>query len=544
MLNNNLFKLLRNNFGIITLLLILFLIYKPSLNGEFVWDDLPLIKDNPYMQGNHIADFFTKGMASNSEDADNSVALYRPIVLIVFSLCHQMWGDNPIGYHILLVLLHLSNTALIYLLIRKITSESTLSATLGAAIFALHPTRVESIAWVSGLPDPLATTFLLGAMLAYIYFVEDRNRKRYLILSFVCFQLALWSKEVAIMFPLIVVAYDLIYRKKANWPATFIYASLVLIYFATRSFVFGTTAQSGNLDVTNPSKIVDFILGYSELLVYPVNIPYDLQIPEHRLSSLFMWVSTVAIAMLAGYSWRSFNLSRKKSFTFSVTWLCLFFWQAILITFSMNGYAARYMYVPSVGIAIYVSILFGNVIENYPSSKFPVLASFVSILTFYTVITWNEIPYWHDDGSLFNKVIEVAPENIVNYRSLGGYYLRRNDYVTAEKVFLISLNKAKTRQDRALSLLSLGNVYGVTNKPELGERCLKEVLQIIPKNSEALTGLGNLAGMQGNFTEAIAYYKQAIASNPKNRQAAMNLEMAYEKTGQFELADSIKRTIH
>jgi tetratricopeptide (TPR) repeat protein len=302
-------------------------------------------------------------------------------------------------------------------------------------------------------------------------------------------------------------------------------------------------SQSGNLNILHFPRIVDFILGYSELLVFPDNIPYDLQMPEHRLSSLLMWISAVAIAMLAGYAWRAFNSNRKKAFIFSAIWTSVFFWQALLITLSMNGFASRYMYVPAAGAAIFMSILYGHITENYPGVKPAVLASFVLITTFYGAITWNEIPYWHDDESLFNKVIEVAPENAANYRNLGGYYLRQEDYVSAEKIFLTSLNKAKTSQDRALSLLSLGNVYGMTNKPEQSEHYLKEVLQIIPKNSEALTGLGNLAGMQGNYSEAIFYYKEAIASNPRNQQAAMNLEMAYKKTDQFKNADSIKQTV-
>lgn len=542
-MKNSISTFLRNNLAILALLLVTFIVYTHSLKGDFVWDDISLIKDNPYVHGNHIVDFFTQGMASNTEAEDNTVALYRPLVLVFFSLCHGLWGNDPVGYHVLLVLLHLANVALVYIVIRKLTSESSIAATLGAATFALHPARVESIAWISGVPDPLANIFLLGAMLAYIAFREHPDKWRYLTLSLLCFQFALWSKEVAIMFPLIVVAYDLIYKRKTIWPASILYIVLLVIYFATRYFALGSATNS-NIFSIEFTRIVDFILGYSELLAYPVHIPYDMQIPEHPMAALLMWISAGAIALLAGYSWVTFNSDRKRALLFSAIWLGVFFWQAILITLSMNGYAPRYTYVPSVGAAIFAAILYGHTVENYPRLKASIMASFALSITFFGVITWSDIPIWRDEGSLFSKVVEVAPQNPVGYGKLGSYYLKQEDYGSAEKAFLSSLQNAKTGHDKVVSLLSLGTVYGITNKLEISERYLKEVLQITPRNSDALTGLGNLAGIQGRFTEAISFYEQAIAANPKNQQAAMNLVMAYEKNGQFDRAESVKRILH
>ena len=221
----NLTLWLRNNPGLSALLLLTFFIYLPSLSGEFVIDDTPFIKDNPYIRDiGHVTRFFTRGVWENSAFEVKTESLYRPMNLAPMMLNYALWGNNPAGYHAFLLLLHLANVCLVYVLIRRLVSGSAMAATIGAAFFALHPARVESVAWISGGIDPLVTFFLLGAFLAhrsYLGSLNDKKSWRYLALSLICFQLALWSKEVAIYFPFIVVAHDLIYRRKIDIPAVF-----------------------------------------------------------------------------------------------------------------------------------------------------------------------------------------------------------------------------------------------------------------------------------------------------------------------------------
>ena len=155
---------LRQHFAFLALLLVSFIIYLPSLSGDFVIDDVPIIKDNPYIRdSSHIASFFTKGVWENSAFEINNESMYRPMNLVPHLLNHAIWGNNPVGHHVFLLLLHLTNTCLVYVLLRKLVAGSAMAATFGAALFALHPTRVESVAWISGGVDPLVTFFLLGA---------------------------------------------------------------------------------------------------------------------------------------------------------------------------------------------------------------------------------------------------------------------------------------------------------------------------------------------------------------------------------------------
>jgi protein O-mannosyl-transferase len=537
---------LRNNLGLVVLLIVSFFIYAPSMSGDFIIDDVPQVRDNPYIRDiSNISRFFTKGLWENSALEVTTEKRYLPMTLVPMLLNYKLWGNNPFGYHVFLLLLHLANTCLVYALIRKLVTGSAMAATVGAAIFVLHPTKVGSVAWIIGGVEPLVTFFLLGAMLAHQSFVNSFNNKkewRYLLLSLICFQLALWSKEVAIAFPLIVVTYDLIYRKKIDWPAAFLHTLVVVVYLIARSLVLGETGKTEGIDVSQFSRAIDFALGYSELLVFPIDVPFYLQPPEHSVSSVLGIVSAIGIVMLAGFCWRAFDMGRRKAFAFSVIWMIVFFWPAIILAFYTDGYySPRYLYVPSVGVAIFVAVFYDYMNAAYPRLKTPIMVSCALIVASYGLATWKEIPVWHDNGMIYRRITEVAPENAVGFIGLGQFQFNRGDYVAAERNFLLALQKAKTPELRVESMVVLGTINGINNNLDQSESYLQEAVKIDPGNSEGWSGLGNLAWIRGRPYEAISFYEKALSVRPNNYEAAMNLAIAYDKTGQSQRGDLVRQ---
>jgi hypothetical protein len=467
-------------------------------------------------------------------------------------LNHALWGSNPVGYHAFLLLLHLANTCLVYALIRKVVSGSAMAATIGAAMFALHPARVESVAWISGGIDPLVAFFLLGAMLAHRSFFDsyknnpaDRSNKKawlYLGLSLICFQLALWSKEVAIVFPLVVVAHDLIYRRKVHRPTVLLHAIVIAGYLIARSLVLTQAGQLSAIDLSHFSRVIDFALGYSEMLVLPAHIPFYIQPPEHAVSSALGVVSAMVIAMLAVFCWRSFDLDRRKDLAFSVVWTIGFFWPAMLLAFYTDGfYAGRYLYVPAAGVAVFVAIFYDYMNAVYPRLKTPIMVCCALIVVCYGFVTWKEIPVWHDGGTIYGKIAQVAPENAVGFLGLGQFYLNREDYAAAESNFMLALQKARTPQLRVESLMGLGTINGINNNLDQSESYLQEAVKIDPGNSDGWSGLGNLAWIRGRPDEAISFYEKALSLRPNNYEAAMNLAIVYDKTGQPQRGDLIRQ---
>jgi len=120
--------------------------------------------------------------------------------------------------------------------------------------------------------------------------------------------------------------------------------------------------------------------------------------------------------------------------------------------------------------------------------------------------------------------------------------MNRQDFAAAEKNFLLAMQQYQASNVRINSLISLGPLYGMGNDIQKSELYLKEAIQIEPMNSDALAGLGNLALMQGLYADAIRYYEKAIEARPGNREAASNLAMAYERLGQFDRSESIRRS--
>jgi tetratricopeptide (TPR) repeat protein len=540
-----LISLLRNNSGLLALLFVSFLIYVPSLSGDFVVDDTPVIKNNTHIRdSSHFADFFRKGFWENTALEDKTIAMYRPMVLVFFSLNHGISGNDPFGYHVTLLLLHLANILLVYALIRKLTAGSAIGAIVGASFFALHPTRVESVAWLSGITDPLVIFFLLGSLLAHRIYIENPKGWWYLAVSMLCFQLALWSKEVAIAFPLVVLAHDLIYRRKINWPEAFLHAGLVSVYMVARNVALGELGKPGVLDLSQFSRAVDFLLGYSQLLVFPGQIPFYIQPPGHPVSSALGWIGAITIILLVGYSSRTFDQDRRKSLAFSAIWIAVFSWPAILMMFYMDGfYSARFLYVPAVGVAIFLSDLYNQVNETHPGLKIPILTSCLLVIALYGFFTSKEIPSWQDNEAIYRKVARLAPESASGYSGLAQYYLLKEDYAAAEKNFLIVLQKAKSPKVRVEALVALGTIRGMSNDLVQSQRYLEEAVQIEPNNSDVLAGLGNLALMNGQVNESISYYEKALTARPGNYEAAMNLALAYEKTGQIERSKLVRRTV-
>lgn len=545
MMKGNLTSILKSNIGLLALLLVTFIIYMPSLSGGFVVDDTPIIKDNPYLDGNHILDFFSKGFWANTALGDNTIAMYRPLVLVIFSTGHKLWGSDPAGYHIFQLLLHLTNTFLVYIFIRNLSAASPVAAVFGASIFALHPSRVESVAWLSGITDPLAVFFLMGAMLAHRSSSETPYKWRYVTLSLFCFQMALWSKEVAIIFPLIIVVHDAIFTKRINLIAVLLHTLLVATYMIARSFALGTTGKWEAINLSQLSKPVDFVLGYSQLMVFPTQIPFYIQPPAHSVASAFGWVSLTAMALLAGYALRTFNSERMKPCLFSAAWVIAFSWPAILMMFYLDGYySARFLYVPAIGVAVFAAILYSHINEKYPALNIPAYSGIALLIAFYGFITWKEIPYWHDDGAAYARVTRISPESGDGYIGLANYFMKQEEYPAAEKYFLIALQKVKAPLLKTNTLVALGTIYGITGQVEKSAQFLQEAVQIDPGNSEALTGLGNLSLMRGRYSDSIAYYEKAIDARPGNYEATMNMALAYEKIGQLEHAESLRRTIH
>jgi Tfp pilus assembly protein PilF len=531
---------LKANAGLLLLLAITFGIYALGFHGELVVDDVQILKDNPRIEHGDIARFFSSGFWENVQQG-SSTAMYRPLILVYFWLLHTLWGVDPTGYHVVLTLLHLANICLVYAVARRVFSTSAMAATIGAALFALNPTRAESVAWISGVPDPLVTFFLLGALLAHHAFSKSGNKWGYLALAAILFQSALWCKEVAVVFPLVVAAIDWLLKRKINWPSILLYTALVAGYFVARKFALGATDQTlGNLHITQISRASDLALGYCAWLIFPTQVPFYLQPPQHPVATPLGWFAAALMVCALCLAWK-FGADRKALLASALVWAIGFSWTALLMMFYLEGYySARFLYVPATGMAFFSALFFDRMIELRAGWKIPASALCAALAAAYAVVTLQEIPAWHDEVAVYRRMTKLQPEGTVGFMNFGFKLMDDGDYAQAEDNFQTALRNARIPRVRAEALVALGTVTGMRNDLSRSESYLNEAAQVDPKNPLVWSGLGNLAWLKGQPYEAIPLYEKSLAMRPQNYEAAMNLASVYEQTGQTERAASIR----
>src|SRR5579872_3731687 len=188
--------------------------YSPALSFQFTYDDFPQIVHNKLIQSWQYVGLYPKiHVWAQSSLWGN---YYRPLFLFLLLLEHTAFGLHPMGWHAVSIAFHLGVVLFVFALANEFIDEQ--SALVSALIFALHPIHIESVAWVSGVTDPMLAVFSLACIL---YFIRFRKRGRYflLALSLLFYAGALLSKETAIIVPGLLLAYELFCAGKETTPA-------------------------------------------------------------------------------------------------------------------------------------------------------------------------------------------------------------------------------------------------------------------------------------------------------------------------------------
>jgi len=204
---------------IFLLLLMVALAYLNALKNGFVWDDLNNIVNNNSLSGPvKLRDVFLNSAGPQ--------VFYRPVPYLTIIFDHRLWGNNPFGYHLTNFLFHLFNVILIFHIAARL-ADSHLIPFICAALFAVHPIHTEAITYISGRSDPICAFFLFTSFLVYLKSLKAIRYRQlvYYGVSLLLFLLGLLSKEIAIVFPFVIFAYDALYlnnpfreRLKKNMP--------------------------------------------------------------------------------------------------------------------------------------------------------------------------------------------------------------------------------------------------------------------------------------------------------------------------------------
>lgn len=286
-------------------------VYISSPRGNFIWDDVAQISQNPFIRDLiYLPRFFTADLGRYTAYGHaGSSPYYRPLFLVSYALDYLIWGSKPFGYHLTNIMLHAACSLLAFRLAIKLLNDRW-AALWAAGIFAAHPVHAEAVAWIAGRADLLAGSFFFISFGSYLIFRESA-RKFYFGISVVTYMLALFSKEAAIPLPLLLVAYELSF-KRHEWQENsakimgrlLLFLVVFALYFIMRTAALGVLlALPDNSPFTAHAvyAMSAIVLNYLRLFLLPVDLKLLYQISlDHLLDARVLGSATVAALLLGG----------------------------------------------------------------------------------------------------------------------------------------------------------------------------------------------------------------------------------------------------
>lgn len=534
-------------------------------------DDWPVVKENSKITGSqYIPDYFASGVWANTDLSEQTGVgghtLYRPLFLLTINLAHQLWGDNAAAYHALNLGLHGINTVLVYfLIIGFFSSASRMTAGMAAAIFAVHPVHVESVAWIAGITDPLVSLFLLSGFLLHrrwkqLESKQSQPKQHASLLAAtgapLCYALALLSKETAVLFPLILITYDaLFHRSSLKTPAAIWryapYVVLLVLYILLRGHALNTDEIThhglwSRMDFHHWPRLLEFAAHYIQLLFFPSPLEYYYTAPH--TGSLAMIIGGTLMLGALYYLVRALKQTLNPSlkpgqqqeyrlYLLSLAWIVFFLLPALPIAlFDEPVFAIRILYLPSVGFALFMAWLIHHT-QNLSTAPMIITKAITSImLVSFSMITVVETDDWANDTVFYTQAMKTSPDSFKPVAGLAAAKARENNIDYAIDLYLRAAELAPRESDQLDFKENAASHYGQTGNTKKSEELYQEILRRDPKRSSAWVGLGNNALARNRSQQALEYYQKAYKADPNNFVASYNLMLIYQSLGKLQQA--------
>ncbi|MDD2900123.1 MAG: hypothetical protein PHI31_15605 [Desulfuromonadaceae bacterium] len=477
-------------------------VYWQVNNHAFInLDDQAYIYENPHVMGGLTG--------SNVAWAFTSVNYFywQPVTWLSHMLDVEIFGMNPGLHHLSSVFIHTVSTLLLLFLLFRLTGLLWQSAFV-AALFALHPMHVESVAWAAERKDVLSTFF---GFLTLIFYVESKvshqkssagNNLKFFIFSLVCFMLGLMSKPMLVTLPLIMILIDYWMCLSSN--AFFSANSKQLLFIEKIPFYFLSVTSSiitiigqnnagamPTLDTFPVAfRIENALITYVKYVIKTL-CPLDLAVYYPMPASFSLW--------LVGCSFITLIIISVAVIKFRSTYPYLpvgWFWFLIsifpVIGLTQAGFqsmADRFSYMPHVGLFIMVAWGFADITSSFRQQKM-ILAMFATaIVITISVLTWRQVALWKNSTVLFEHAIKVTDNNWMAMNNLGKAYL---DAGRVDDALWCFNESVKAKPSYVVALVNLGAMLAVKNRPDEAFSVLTQALQIEPENIKARLLLANL----------------------------------------------------
>jgi len=449
------------------LIVLVFLAYIPSLFCGFVWvDQSQVVEGQSIIHNlNELSNAFTSSTLITRK------GYYRPTFNLSLTADHIIYGKRAWGFHFTNILLHIFNAILAFLILKKFVSEK--HAFFISLLWAIHPIGVFAVTWISARADLLFSLFLLLSFYFYLKYKES-DKTGHLLIFFSSFILGLMSKDVAYVYPLVILAYEIMLSKRKKWVVvlcTFLISFLCLLLKVSLTGKLGTKVpflHGEPLTVFYTMSVV--MLDYLRKIVFPLGLSAS----DAFLKFKVFHPAVLAALFTFGYLFYiAFKKSSKdKSIPFFLMWFFIFLVPASNIIPALHFRAERFLYLPLLGIIYFFIAPFG---KEYQLKRLCIILAFLACIT---VLRQDD---FRNDLTLFRRAIEMEPHTKEAHQMLGFYYLKRNDYNEAYRYYTRALKidgEYFSFIDKFGVYHNLGVIYTVRNQIPAAIDYFKKALRI------------------------------------------------------------------
>lgn len=557
-------------------------VYARTLRFDFVFDDFPLILQNPLVLAplKSIPRMFAEGYFQRifPQAPAND---YRPMLSLWLLVNQKLWGFNPAGWHIAPIILHAAAVLGVYLLGRRFFQERA-PAALAALVFALHPVHVETTAWVIGMNESLMAVPFLGAFLAFLRSREGAShRRRWVAISLAAYAVALCAKEDAIVLPALVAAWVWFCEGGGGNPSARVrfdrlraasfacgpYIVLSVAYLAIRFAVLhGLTHAAAPIPFMTLVWTAPLALwSHMRLLLWPagLSIFYDVPYVASPLATNFLLPAAALAALVAMFS----HWGRRPRVYFLAIWLIAPLLPLADLRILPEGEFVhdRYLYLSSIAFALLVAMAVEEGakkagVEPY-AARIKIVATAAIVLIF-GGLSFYYAGFWANNISLFIRGVTISPGNNAAVNNLANEFVKRGRYEEAAALYEKVISRAPNfwladfnlgvcdykmgRYENALTPLSRAaaldpseadvyvysglSLYRLGRLPE-AESALRRAIVLEPSGAGYHLALGMILKARGFPDQAISEFRQELAYHPEEAAARREITALQSKPG-------------
>jgi tetratricopeptide (TPR) repeat protein len=526
------------------LLSLTWLVFGQTLGYDFVnYDDPRYVYQNTRItSGINLANVAWAFTHVHSEN-------WHPLTTITHMLDCQLYGLHAGWHHFTNVLLHCLAVVLLFVALERMTSVLWRSAFV-AAVFAVHPLHVESVAWIAERKDVLSAVFFMLTLLAYLHYTRAPSIGRYLTVAFVI-ALGLMSKPMLVTLPFVLLLLDFwplgrFEARKSNTGRQLlrlILEKIPLIALSVVSSIVTFLAQRGAIGWTEELPISERISNafvayviYIRQMFWPAGLAVFYPHPENRLP---VWEVSLAAIVLVGITLAAFAFRKRVPYLLTgwLWYLGMLVPVIGLVQVGWQGHADRYTYLPQIGLYIAVTWAISDFIRSWGFQRITLGAATVLLVGALSWRAWLQTSYWRDSETLFTHALAVTSNNDVALNNLGIIFLDKGQLDKAisklEAAIDLRPENAPAHNNLAKALLRKGQVSEAMVH-------YRKFLELEPANVEARNTLGTALIQQGHVREAIDQWQEALKTQPENGNAASNLAWVFATCPEDSIRDGTR----